>query len=246
MTCTKYGRRLGVTLALIVGLVAALPAQAQAFMYRVRVPGVKPAQMIPLGAVGDGISRAGGCASGAKTGCITWKPSGFSASITLAANKLTMSMGDCHNNLMCELYGTKSYSSGKWYFEYTLTQITTGYGGLVFGITDPVASVDSSSAVNYYTYSSGQVMAGGSVLSAGNMGHSVGDVYSFAFDMDSRMVTIKHNGNLVITTALPAGVSSFTPSVGEDWNLSPNGLTANFGQSTFAYPVPVGYNTGLW
>jgi hypothetical protein len=237
-------------LAAAVGLVLAFcsfAAQAATYEFRQAARGLVAAPPPPApSSLGDGVAKAGACASGAQVGCIEWKTTGVSGAIVLSGSPvLKVSTGDCHGPVSCTVNGTKSYTSGKWYWEYTLTKVE---GQFIFGIAAPAITLNATPTVFYYTAGAGQFRVGNAQVPATNMGHALGDVFSFALDLDGRTVTVMRNGVLVKSAVLPTGLKAVTPAVGEDWYSNPdaNRLTANFGQRAFSYPVPVGYNAGLW
>lgn len=131
--------------------------------------------------------------------------------------------------------GTLALSSGKWYFEAT---ITTAGGSYPFvGITP---------ATEYYGGSTTSFVANSIACWAGNGGFANGDVCGFAFDLDGLTFTAYKNGVALGTSFY--GNSSLglnTITSGRSWVPAVSGVSStidvNFGQRAFTYTAPSGY-----
>lgn len=234
--------------ALALSLSVAAFAAPTAYHYRQYVPGLSaPAgtiQTVPTTPswVGDGVSKSGACATGSATGCATWNSA--DGNLTLSSDKL---IATCVANGGRGQRATTGKSSGKWYWELSFKQFTGGSTAL--GAQTP----DSSLAYGYI-FSPGQYMwwpgsaylANGAYTSAStsNTWTASGTqaIIGIALDMDAKTIVFSQ-GDLVLAS-VPVVQSILTPS---GWCASiGNTITANFGQSDFQYPVPAGYNAGLW
>jgi len=146
-------------------------------------------------------------------------------------------------------------SSGKWYWEITRT-----IGGADSGITGTsMVGVSTSpnilnSYLNFGGYSYSINWADDHRLFNGieyivyGVVCAQGDIIGIALNMDDLNITFYVNGISqgvacsVISGTLYAGVS---PLSGRG-SVFAEKVTANFGASPFAYPVPIGYNPGLY
>ena len=158
--------------------------------------------------------------------------------------------------------GTRSTiwkSSGKWYWELTINTFDNTSSELEIGIvpntynknlapgsssneyaygTSAYTDVPSHPSLNSYIYN------GGNFTNApfGDTYNS-GDTIGVALDMDGGTVVFYKNGILQGVGA--SGLTgAYFASVGS--NINNHSSTANFGASPFAYPVPNGYNPGLY
>ena len=235
--------------AFVAAIIAAASTSAwAAFEFRVPIQGllVNSPQSPALSPVGDGVSKAGACAIGVATGCAVWQSAGLAPAVAISGNPaLNLYTTDCNTSASCDAQATKSISAGKWYWEIKLTTLTLGFGGILFGIAPPGGRLNTTTSVYYYTYNGGQFYKGGTGQTQANAGLVQGDVYGWAVDMDAKTVAVTRNGKPLASVTLPAGMATVVPTAGEDWYLA-NGISANFGQNAFAYPVPAGYHAGLW
>jgi hypothetical protein len=145
-------------------------------------------------------------------------------------------------------------SSGKWYWEFTLGA-EADQSGLVLGIVDGGASMA--------TYPGGSAFGAGlqhgntfnGLLNGvtGSFGGAVtfgaNDVWSFAFDAGAGEMRLSRNG-----TPVNGGAAIWSGLTGVSWyaaasffyTTAARGVTANFGQSAFAFAVPGGYSSGIF
>lgn len=239
---TKLHRRMTAGILL---LASALPALASAGAYTVRVPlkGLTPsgaiAQALPT--VSDGTLKTGACASGAATSCAT-----FGGSLTVTVNTTT----PAYTGSVCK-------SSGKWYFEY----ITSTFAGSpairapIVGYTNGVAGNTGNGTTNAATYGIGEYYASANKATritetgiAGSSTYAAGDTVGVALDLDAGTMTLYRYGaaNGVVYSGIPAG--TYCPAAVVPGATFNNIATANFnfGQQTFANPVPSGYHLGLF
>jgi hypothetical protein len=138
------------------------------------------------------------------------------------------------------IFATLGVSSGKWYWEMTVT--TTGnsyYPGL--GIeTNTAASPDVQSgdtASGYMYLASGQKYNNGTLVSVAGGSFSNGDVIGVALDMDGGTIAVYKNNTSI--GQLYSGITGTARPV-----VVGSGSTAgtmNFGQRPFAYTAPSGF-----
>lgn len=248
--------------------VAALPAlalalvfgsgHAQATMYQLRafVSGLKaPAQQPPEiptppsgpSLVGDGVSKAGACATGA-LGCATWSLS-ESKNVSVSGENLIVALT---GGTTAEAVGSIIKTDGKWYWELTIAPASTGVSiaaGVMEGSYAPTGNWVTDTLATWVKFAEMRncsASVGGGAYMGGTWNTIAGDVLGYALDMPNRTLTIYKNGTLlgVLCSNLPAAVKPFSSyGSGVQTTLL---LEANFGQAPFKHPVPVGYNAGLW
>lgn len=133
-------------------------------------------------------------------------------------------------------YGSFGVSSGKWYWEHTVTNV--GTSGVLAGISSDNNQTSALTGVLGY-YINGNKY-NGSTPSAYGASFTTGDVIGVAFDADAGTLTFYKNNT-------SQGVA-FTGITGTYYPLSrgSNGGTAtvsdhNFGQRPFAYTPPTGF-----
>ena len=135
--------------------------------------------------------------------------------------------------------GTIAVSSGKWYWEATITtaaanDIPVGLGSISASTnTYPGGSSDS------YGISSNDTKWNNASGSAYTTGYTTGDVIGVAFDADARTLTYYKNGTSLGTafSSIPEG---FYAPMGGAYDTA--GATSfNFGQRPFAYTPPTGH-----
>jgi hypothetical protein len=142
-------------------------------------------------------------------------------------------VGDANNPYF---FGTLSVSSGKFYWEITVTAIGTSAAGFFIGVDS--GKSQTVNLVDLVTYASdGQKYVGGPASSYGAT-YTTGDVIGVALDKDANTVTFYKNNASQGAISLPTNV----PMVA--W-ISPGSnsgyATANFGQRPFAYTAPSGF-----
>jgi len=142
--------------------------------------------------------------------------------------------------------GTIGVSSGKWYFE---TTITGTYANTQIGIHDANSVASTNTMVRNYL-NNGQKMSGTTASSYGNS-FTTGDVIGVAFDMDSGKIWFSKNGTFQAsgdpvagTNAAFTDLSGFVTPFAVDYAQASSGTsghTLNFGQRAFAYTAPSGF-----
>jgi hypothetical protein len=185
--------------------------------------------------VGNGTSKAGACASGL-TGCAIWNMADKGPNVSLTTDRLGM-RGP--NSAWEGARANKAITSGKWYWETTLTPyrgIATSSATLI-GVYGPGVYSYRPDGV-HYLYDVAASPKGPQLNASG----TANGVLGFALDMDNKTLTvIGDNGSYTISGLRSA---EFYPWMSANGG---NGIAyANFGQSAFTYAVPSGYNAGVW
>ena len=136
---------------------------------------------------------------------------------------------------------TIGVSSGKWYWETTVTALGGVYPDLgILGSTQPFSDNTQTYIAGYstgYAYrGSGDKGNNASVVAYG-AAYTTGDVIGTALDLDAGTITFYKN-NVSQGVAYTGLSGQFSPA----WaNYSSGVFTANFGQRPFAYTPPTGF-----
>lgn len=198
---------------------------------------IRPKLRPMLSVIGRALGFMGG--AGFPAGTATWNPSDKNASYTLSNGDLTADSGAAV--VMCR--STISKSSGKWFWENTVT--TEGY--FFAGVATSSASLSSflgNDAHGYGYYHNGNKYNNGSGAAYG-ASFTNGDVIGVALDMDAGTLTFYKNGSS--QGQAYSGLSgSFFPACGNGSGSGASVCVANFGASSFAYSVPSGHNPGVY
>jgi len=130
-------------------------------------------------------------------------------------------------------FGTMFVTSGKWYFETTVTAIGTNTPSI------GVASIDAQNTVLTYTatYNSDGTHTG---TGANYATYTTNDVIGVALDCDGGTVAFYKNNALQGTVTLVSGTIGLTPFTGLILNST---LAFNFGQRPFTYTPPTGFKS---
>ncbi len=240
-------------LRLIVGalfvLAGAATSAAPAYHFRLPAQGLSearaPAEPTPVvkSSVGDGVSTAGACASGAASGCATWSVTGVPAGIIVASDLLAV-----QGTSMGATRGAIGKTSDKWYWEITLlAEAATaapliGVGTKSLSLANPFTAVPPTWSW-YLNPNPGNAKVCGD-WQGGSQLATAGDVVGVALDATAHSVTFYKNGSLVFTCSNVTAAEAVYPVFGAGGGS--NRIKANFGQSNFQFAVPAGYNAGLW
>jgi hypothetical protein len=137
---------------------------------------------------------------------------------------------------------TIGVSSGKWYWEVTVSNLT---GNLMVGITKDTEITGTSGintypgiTANSYGYSAGGQKYNNATQTSYGAAYTTSDVIGVALDMGAGTITFYKN-NTSQGTAFSSLSGTYLPSLGV--NTSPSALTANFGQRPFTYTPPSGF-----
>lgn len=166
----------------------------------------------------------------------TWNPADKGVNITLSGGNLTL-----QNVVDGIARSTIGKTSGKWYWE-----ITPSATGLDTGVASSSASLTQYLGVDANGWSfygdAGGSKVNNNVFTAYGAPTTGGDVIGVLLDMTAGTIAFRKNGaDLgVAFSGLTGAIFAAAGSSG-----GPN-QTANFGATAFAYPVPSGYNAGLY
>ena len=149
-------------------------------------------------------------------------------------------------------------SSGKWYYECTFNNASSGVNGMFIGITSPTRSPNAtrSTAGAYFFYASSSALlnSNGTDIVTGLSAISANEVFKLAVDIDNSKVwigrgSIWYNSSGGTTGDPAAGTNptfsisaiGLTPMSGFD--ASSVSLSMNFGQRPFASTPPAGFRS---
>jgi hypothetical protein len=170
-----------------------------------------------------------------------------SGTITVSNGNLAYSTSSGGNHAIVR--GTIAPSSGKFYWEATLTTVGGGWPSIgVMLATTPLAPAGSASYVGYYSTSYGYNAtntSGSGTFYNNNSGttygafYTAGDVIGVAFDATTGSITFYKNGASqgVATSSIPTGLP-YSPTF-SCYNLG--AWSINFGQQPFTYTPPTGF-----
>lgn len=179
--------------------------------------------------------------------------------VTLSNGGLTLTGNTATNSAVA--LGTIDVTSGKWYWENTLTTaggisyIGVGRRNIVWSDLNNAETAGDSTNIVFFARSNGQTFGTGSAKVVSNIGvtFATGDVLGLALDMDSGAIYISKNGTWV-TSGVPTSGLSKTGAVFA-WTAGTETMTAmgggyngsvnefNFGQRPFTYTPPAGFKS---
>ncbi|MCF7843740.1 beta-propeller fold lactonase family protein, partial [Candidatus Gracilibacteria bacterium] len=172
----------------------------------------------------------------------TWNPADKGSGVTLSNGNLTWTSPA--NYLNASARATIGKSSGKWYWEFRADSGTSRYH--MIGIADAIADINTGlggtdpTAWTYYAQE-GRTFHVGRDLYWDTWTN--GDIIGIAMDMDADIVYWYKNN--VLQGSYTGITGTMYPLVENAWTQSSVG-TANFGATAFVYPVPSGYNAGVY
>ncbi len=170
-----------------------------------------------------------------------WNSADKDADITLSGGDLVASNSNGNSGMVRSTIGK---SSGKWYWEVTLTVIDNSSWDT--GIANASATLTTYPGFDAngwaYWFNTGDKLTNNS-LTAYSTTPSNGDVIGVALDMDAGTIKFLRN-NTDLGVAFSGLSGTIYAAVGNNNSLFT--ATANFGASTMAYTAPVGYNQGLY
>ncbi len=170
----------------------------------------------------------------------SWNPADAGAGITLSNGNLTASANG--SNAVRSIFGA---SSGKWYWEVTFANDQYFYVGVATS-TRPISGGNQFlyAAADQWTLRAVAGQKNGPGVNTGYAGvPASGTSVGVKLDMDAGTIGFVVNG-VDYGTAF-SGLVGPLHAIVSGGDFPKNNLTANFGGSAFAYPVPAGYAPGF-
>lgn len=184
----------------------------------------------------------------------TLNPADKSANLTLLTGNLSASNNGVTAHSMVRTVAGIAANTGKFHWEWTFSQQIGTTGGPpinIVGLQDGVAATSNAvgnagtgvgvgyNAFNGHTYALGFTPAGaaGSPMANG--------IYAADYDSSIGQLTITGPGTFSsVTETISGAVPKLYPAVSL-WGQGAGIILFNFGATSFAYPVPSGYQAGL-
>ena len=173
-----------------------------------------------------------------------WNPADKDSGITLSNNNLTATATAGFKSVR----GVSGKSSGKWYYEFTATNLGSGIA-VGIGRTSALLTNFPGSNANsygYYSGSGGALYFGNAAVQATIGAWATNNVIGVAVDLDNYTIQFYKQG-VAVGTAQPlkdtAAPAPWVPGTVVYPMVGPNAGagTANFGTSAFAYTPPAGF-----
>jgi hypothetical protein len=244
-----------------------LPASRAGVASIVTTPKITGTFMLAgVGAVREQVAGGGGS-------FVNWDPVTVSAVTLSGSNLVASNTGTTSTNQGAHVAFANGKTSGKYYFECTLTTFTGGAGvGVGIGtLTATYAGISTAATQGCMCFMVGHTGTGTIFLDpGGNTGYSLGarttgDVIGIALDLGSRKVWFRvspaglwentggHDptnsssggGFSVVGSGALVPFVTFGNGLAGQAGVVGNVITANFGASAFSGAVPVGYTAGL-
>lgn len=152
---------------------------------------------------------------------------------TVTNGNLTVAGGNASGN---SRFGSIGVSSGKWYWEHTVT--TAGSGGQISGITSDNNQTTGLTGVRGYYYNGNKYTD--STAAAYGASFTTGDVIGVALDLDGGTLTFYKN-NVSQGTAFTGLSGTYYPLARGGNPATAAVINMNFGQRPFAYTPPSGF-----
>jgi len=202
----------------------------------------------------NGTASTGGDAGGVTVGNYATLNPLSSSNGTLSNGNLTHSGGSGNGR---ERPSTFAASSGKWYFEGTLTSWTNSGSDAAVGVTDitkidltkePGQYATSYIIYNYTAFANIYKINNGSATATNTTRAVQGDIIGIAFDLDNNKFYAHKNGTWIDGLS-PGGTALFNLTSGTYTPVSQisygNSMTwdYNFGQRQFSYAAPAGFKS---
>ena len=173
----------------------------------------------------------------------TWNPSDKSSAITLSAGNLVVTHAAVDS--VASVRSTVGKSSGKWYWEVTMTALGGNNNSLigVMRSSTPVTSYPGADTAGYSYYGLGGTKYYNAVSTTYGATYTVGDVIGVALDMDAGTLTFYKNN---VSQGVAFTWLSGTYYAAHGCYYSNEAISANFGASALTYSPPAGFNAGLY
>ena len=164
----------------------------------------------------------------------TWNPLAKFSTLSVIDGNLKATYGGAGN--VCTV-GTIGVTSGKWYWEYTMTSLGAA-PGIANAINESLFTTYLGGTANGWSYGSDGNKNNNGVGTAYGATYTNGDVIAVAFDADNGTLTFYKNNTSQGTaySSLTSGPYFPATSVSSAANCS-----INFGQRPFAYTPPSGF-----
>jgi hypothetical protein len=193
-----------------------------------------PTPWIAFNTTGDvgGVFRGNYC---------TWNPLMKASQVTLTNGNLDAAHGTFGSNT--GVFGGIAVSSGKWYWEETITALSSGapYIGIMKpeAITQTFTTLYANTTSGYAYRSTGDKRTNSSD-SAYGASYTTNDVIGVALDMDAGTLVFYKNG-VSQGTAFSSLSGTFVAADANGTSGGTYSSTINFGQRPFAYTPPSGF-----
>ena len=167
-----------------------------------------------------------------------------SGNVTLSNGNLDASFGTVSGG--GGVVGTFAVSSGKWYWETTITA-ASGSARITIGVVDDTFAPYSGSvyyepgltSASYGYVNSGTKYNNNTDTSYG-ASYTTNDVIGVALDLDNGTITFYKN-NSSQGQAFSGLTGGFLPAIGDGSSAATHSTVSNFGQRAFSYTPPTGY-----
>ena len=196
---------------------------------------------ITSGSTYDSMTDVPTLTSATQANYCVWNPLAVGTNITTASGNLNASASSNSNAM---LQGTFGITSGKWYWEVTLSSGTSAWAGSIIKSTAGL-NYSSLSSGDAYSYSNdGSKYNGQSSTGYGNT-YTTNDTISVAYNADTGKIWYSKNGTWQASGDPAAGTNEAFSGISGTYMPSAllNSATgiANFGQRPFAYTPPTGF-----
>lgn len=173
----------------------------------------------------------------------TWNPLMKASQVTLTNGNLDAAHGTFGTNT--GVFGGIAVSSGKWYWEETITALSSG--APFIGIMKPEAITQTfttlyANTTSGYAYRSTGDKRTNSSDSAYGASYTTNDVIGVALDMDAGTLVFYKNG-VSQGTAFSSLSGTFVAADANGTSGGTYSSTINFGQRPFAYTPPAGFRS---
>jgi hypothetical protein len=172
----------------------------------------------------------------------TWNSLAKGSDCTLSNGNLDVAWGTAGSTTQGS--ATFGMSSGKWYWETTITASSASPTNAVLGITTKPfgdSEYPGYTATSWgYRGSDGQKWNNTSGASYG-ASYANGDVIGVAFDADNGTLTFYKNGSSQGTAFSSLTSGPYFPAIGDQSSSQTFSAATNFGQRPFAYTAPSGF-----
>lgn len=185
----------------------------------------------------------------------TWDSANKDSSVTLSNGDLTANQGNDGGPRWGTVRSTIGKTSGKWYWELTMTQWDNPWGGM--------HGICNAGFTNWNNYLGNSASGWAKIdqgFGAGKMHNGTGEdfaptvtaagsVMGFYLDVDAGTIGFidpagTDRGIMYTDTDITGGINY--AATGAGGGATHMIITANFGASAFTHSVPSGYNAGLY